>query len=145
VLPLLLVAAAACSRPQTSPTPNADDARQIIAGLQASAQAWNRNDLEGFIAVYADGPNTTFIGQDVVHGKDAIRDFYRSTWFRTGSPPGELTYDRIDVRPLGRDHALAVGHWHVLMRSNNQMRNGIFSLTYERTPQGWRIIHDHSG
>jgi len=47
------------------------------------------------------------------------------------------------VRPLGRDFALVVGHWTVTGMANGD-RSGIFSLTWQRRPEGWRIIHDHS-
>ena len=74
----------------------------------------------------------------------------RGAWRRTATatrvyrPAGELSYNNIEVRPLGPNHALVVGHWRVMMRETGQPRTGIFSLTYQRTPQGWRIIHDHS-
>jgi ketosteroid isomerase-like protein len=48
------------------------------------------------------------------------------------------------VRPLGRDHALAVGRF-VLSGGGLAERSGWFTLLWERAPGGWRVIHDHSG
>jgi uncharacterized protein (TIGR02246 family) len=141
---LLLAGAAACATAQPAPQAGGgDDARQIEAVLQESARAWNRGDLDGFLLPYLDSPQTTYIARDVVRGVPAIRESYATSWFRGGTPAGQLGYDRIETRMLGRDYALAVGHWTVT-RASQPPLGGIFSLTFMRTPQGWRIIHDHS-
>jgi uncharacterized protein (TIGR02246 family) len=143
---LVLAAAAACAtgHPASVPANPSDDARQITAELQESTVAWNRGDLEAFLHPYA--PNATFMGEDVVRGYDAIRAFYRGSWFRTGAPTVNLAYHSIEVRPLGPNHALSLGKWVVTNKTTGQeARHGQFSLTWERTPAGWRIIHDHSG
>lgn len=141
---LMLATVAACATTQPAPQAAGNLQQEIVAGLTESAAAWNRGDLDGFLAPYLNGPNTTYIARDVVRGVPAIRESYANSWFRGGRPAGELSYNDIEVRPLGPNHALAVGHWRVVMRETNQPRTGIFSLTYQRTPQGWRIIHDHS-
>ena len=141
---LLMAAAAACASAQPSPRTGDGDQQAIVAVLNESAQAWNRGDLDGFLLPYLDAPTTTYIAQDVVRGVPAIRESYAGSWFRGGRPAGELAYSGIEVRPLGRDYALVIGHWTVTNRETRQPRSGIFSLTFQRTPQGWRIIHDHS-
>ncbi|HEX6749272.1 MAG TPA: nuclear transport factor 2 family protein [Longimicrobium sp.] len=146
---LATAAAAGCATARTSsaPAPSVvgSPAAEIEQVLQASAQAWNRGDLDGFLLPYLNSDQTTFVGRDVVHGVPAIRETYLSSWWRGGTPTLNLAYNRIDVRPLGRDYALAVGHWVVTDKNTGQeTRTGIFSLTMVRTPQGWRIIHDHS-
>jgi beta-aspartyl-peptidase (threonine type) len=35
-----------------------------------------------------------------------------------------------------------LGHWH-LARANGDV-GGVFSLVWQRFPEGWRIIHDHT-
>ena len=148
ILPLLALAgAAACAtgRPNAAPA-GGDDARQIEAILRESTVAWNRGDLEGFLHPYLTGPDVTFMGDDVVRGYGAIRDFYRGSWFRGGAPSVNLAYRKIEVRPLGPNHALVLGQWVVMDKTTGQeTRHGTFSLTWVRTPQGWRILHDHSG
>jgi ketosteroid isomerase-like protein len=86
------------------------------------------------------------MGNGVVRGYDAIRDFYRGSWFRTGAPTVNLAYRDIEMRPLGPNHALVLGKWMVTNKTTGQeTRNGTFSLTWVRTSEGWRILHDHSG
>ncbi len=54
-----------------------------------------------------------------------------------------LHYDHLEVRPLGPDHALATGEY-ILSGAGQPDRTGWFSTIWERTPTGWRMIHDHS-
>jgi beta-aspartyl-peptidase (threonine type) len=146
-LPLFALAAvAACATAQPGSRNAAADQQQIEAILRESTVAWNRGDLEGFLHPYLNGPDVTFMGDDVVRGYGAIRDFYRGSWFRNGAPTVNLAYRDIEVRPLGPNHALVLGKWVVSNKTTGQeTRHGSFSLTWMRTPQGWRIIHDHSG
>jgi beta-aspartyl-peptidase (threonine type) len=37
---------------------------------------------------------------------------------------------------------LVLGHWH-LARAQGDI-GGVFSLVWQRFPEGWRIIHDHT-
>jgi ketosteroid isomerase-like protein len=48
----------------------------------------------------------------------------------------------LEFRFLGPDAALVLGHWH-LKRAKDEPE-GVFSLVFQRFPEGWRIIHDHT-
>jgi beta-aspartyl-peptidase (threonine type) len=37
---------------------------------------------------------------------------------------------------------LVLGHWH-LKREKDEI-GGVFTLVFQRFPEGWRIIHDHT-
>jgi ketosteroid isomerase-like protein len=43
---------------------------------------------------------------------------------------------------LGPDAVLVLGHWH-LTRTKGDV-GGVFSLVWQRFPEGWRIVHDHT-
>jgi uncharacterized protein (TIGR02246 family) len=142
-----VLALAACSvKIRTNPSPGSVSA-DITSELQASAEEWNRGNLEGFLVPYSDAAGTTFVGSGgLVRGKEAIRQKYVTSYFHPGGAlPGNLSFRDIDVRLLGPDHALAVGRWVISDRTSGQQTSaGIFSLVFEHTSQGWRIIHDHS-
>jgi uncharacterized protein (TIGR02246 family) len=143
---LLALGACAGARMAAAP-PAGSPAQEITALLQTSTEEWNRGNLEGFLVPYSDAPGTTFVGSSgLVRGKDAIREKYRSSYFRPNAPlPGTLSFRDIEVRSLGPRNALAVGRWIVTDRGTGaQSGTGLFSLTLELTPAGWRIIHDHS-
>ena len=138
---LAVLALAACAAPAGGPAP-ADDAQAITAVLVRSTEGWNRKDLDAFMEPYAD--EATFVGaRGLMRGKAAIRENYATTWFAPGRDPGQLRFADIDVRMLGRDHALAVGRFIVDIPGRDTA-TGMFSLAMIRTPAGWRILHDHS-
>ncbi len=86
----------------------------------------------------------TYVGsRGLVRGKSAIQQSYATSWFAPGRDPGRLRFSEIEVRMLGRDHALAVGRFAVDL-SGRDPATGMFSLTLLRTQVGWRIVHDHS-
>jgi beta-aspartyl-peptidase (threonine type) len=55
---------------------------------------------------------------------------------------GHLTFSQLEIRPLGDDAALVLGHWQLQGEKDNP--GGVFSLVVRRFPEGWRIIHDHT-
>src|SRR4026208_716276 len=114
----------------------------IPPALMASAEAWNNADLPGHIGLYTD--TATFMGGNgPTQGRDRVGDSLAKSFWRDGKPKQTLSFDRIEVRPLGDRHALSTGHF-VLTGGGEADRSGWFSLTWEKTSTGWRIIHDHS-
>ncbi|HET9359286.1 MAG TPA: nuclear transport factor 2 family protein [Vicinamibacterales bacterium] len=120
-----------------------NDATTVIpAALMASADAWNKADLPGHIGLYTD--NATFMGANgPIQGRERVGESLARSFWRDGKPKQTLSFDRIDVRPLGDRHALSTGHF-VLSGGGEAERSGWFSLTWEKSGGGWRIIHDHS-
>lgn len=119
-----------------------DAATAIPPALMASAEAWNKADLPGHIGLYTE--NATFMGGNgPIQGRDRVGASLAKSFWREGRPKQALSFDRIEVRPLGERHALSTGHF-VLTGGGEMDRSGWFSLTWEKTADGWRIIHDHS-
>lgn len=146
VLAVAAVALGACAGPR-APTPTSSAAASIVAELQASADAFNRGDLDGFLAPYLDSSTTTFMtGPGVIRGLATIRERYRASYWKAGSqPPQVLRFEQLAVRPLDRDYALVTGRFVLNDRASGAgAASGNFTLVYRRTAQGWRIIHDHS-
>jgi uncharacterized protein (TIGR02246 family) len=140
-LPLIMVCAlitAACG----SVSAQNDATTAIPPALMASAEAWNKADLPGHIDLYTDA--ATFMGGNgPIQGRDRVGESLAKSFWRNGKPTQTLSFDRIEVRPLGDRHALSTGHF-VLTGGGEADRSGWFSLTWEKTSAGWRIIHDHS-
>jgi beta-aspartyl-peptidase (threonine type) len=55
---------------------------------------------------------------------------------------GQLDFSELEFRFLGPDAALVLGRWH-LKREKDEL-GGVFSLVWQRFPDGWKIIHDHT-
>ena len=136
---LVLMAAARPAQGQ-APAPSAEP--DIRAMLEESAAAWNRGDLDGHLADNAD--SITFMtGKGPIIGKQKTADALRRSFFRDGKPVQSLRFEEVTVRSLGAGHALVVGRF-VLTGGGEPERSGWFSTVWERRPEGWRVIHDHS-
>jgi hypothetical protein len=104
--------------------------------------AWNRGDIPAFLQGYWNSPELTFAGSDgVVRGYDGLLERYRKS-YPDKAHMGELEFSGLEIRPLGADSALVVGHWHLKRPVGDA--GGVFSLVFHRFPVGWRIIHDHT-
>ena len=132
----------ACASTQASAPSDATTA--VPAMLHASADAWNRGDLDGFLDDYLDSPETAFVGANLSLGTDEIRQRYLQTFWKTGRPEQTLRFEDLHVRPLGDDHALARGVYVLTDAAGAEAARGRFSLVLVHTSSGWRIIHDHS-
>ena len=118
---------------------------EITRVLELSTDAWNTGDLAGFLEPYLDSPTTTYVGSSgITRGKAAIEAAYRASYWRAGPPAQKLRFVGIEVRELGDGTALAVGRYQLYEGTSPPTAEGIFSLVMTRTPDGWRIIHDHS-
>jgi beta-aspartyl-peptidase (threonine type) len=54
---------------------------------------------------------------------------------------GQLDFSDLEFRFLGPDAALVLGRWH--LKRENEV-GGVFSLVWQRFPDGWKIVHDHT-
>ena len=146
-LALLTSAAPPASLPAQEPNPLHTASRQeldVIKVLLAQEKAWNKGDLEGFASGYKDAPDTLFITRQVARGYAGLLDSYKHE-YPTRAAMGTLTFSELEVRPLDQTFAVAIGKYH-LDRTKKEGGNadGIFSLVFEKTDKGWKIIIDHT-
>jgi uncharacterized protein (TIGR02246 family) len=128
----------------------ADDAAAIRQVLGQQQAAWNRGDVVDFMHGYKDAPDTTFVGSNVRKGYREILDSYRKH-YATRQQMGQLTFSDLDVRLLpgasGEPrYAVVTGHFHLDRTAHGEAAqdDGVFSLLWEKTAAGWKIILDHS-
>lgn len=118
------------------------DEAEIRQHLADSTLAFNRGDLPGHLAVYDEG--VTFMTKDGPRpGVAPIEKAFRETYFRDGKAIQQLRFEELAVRPLGPDAALATARW-VLSGGAKAEQSGWFTVVWQRTPAGWRVVHDHS-
>ena len=115
---------------------------EITTGMMAQRDAWNRGDLEGFMALYEHTDSLCFIGRNgPTYGWQPTLDRYRKG-YPDRAAMGTLEFDRLRFRTLGTDHMLCTGRWQ-LFRTADTL-SGHFTLILRHGPDGWRIRHDHS-
>ena len=137
----VLVAAVAVASVAAAEEPAATAARSV---LDAQVGAWNRGDLERFMATYWRSPDLVFCsGATVTKGWDETFARYRKRYQSEGREMGPLRFDAIEVIPLGEDAALARGAWRLHMADGREP-HGLFTLLLRRLDGTWRIVHDHT-
>jgi len=118
--------------------------RAIRAVMEMQQTAWNRGDVETFMAGYEASQDTTFVGATVTRGYQKVLDNYHRR-YPTKEKMVQLTFSDVQIRPLGADYASVIGRWH-LERSAQAGGDagGIYTLLFWKTGQGWKIILDHT-
>lgn len=115
--------------------------RKVIEQQQA---AWNRQDLEAFMAGYWNSPELTFFsGAHESKGWQAALDRYRNNYQGAGHEMGKLEFANLRIEMLGPEAAFVRGEFHLTM-SDGKTPHGLFTLVFLNFPEGWKIVHDHS-
>jgi beta-aspartyl-peptidase (threonine type) len=101
-------------------TPSADEAA-VRTVLDAQVAAWNKGDLDGFMAGYWRDDNLMFTsGDKITKGWNATRDRYQTRYFT----------------PLVRGR--------YFLKVGARTDTGRFTLTFRKLPDGWKITSDHT-
>ena len=112
--------------------------------LQTQVEAWNRRDLEAFMAGYWNSPALTFFSSATeTHGWQATRERYRKKYQSADTEMGKLEFSDLQVEMLGPKAGFVRGKF-LLTLSNGKQPHGLFTLIFREFPEGWRIVHDHS-
>ena len=140
---LWLCASVAQARtPGAASDERASDRTAIVKILEAQQDHWNRGNVDAFLEGYWHSPDLTFSGSGgIARGWDGVRARYKKN-YPDRAAMGHLDFSGLEFRFLGKDAALVLGHWH-LARAQGDI-GGVFSLVWQRFPEGWRIIHDHT-
>lgn len=129
----------------SSPAQNASDNRSISAiraVIDAQRDAWNKGDIEGYMAGYEVSDHTVFVsGDTVTHGWKTVLDRYKKG-YDTREKMGELTFSDLEFTILSKDSVVVLGRW--LLKRSKDEPHGRFTLIFKKTRLGWRIIHDHT-
>ncbi len=132
---------------QEEPNPLHTATRQeldVVKVLLAQEEAWNRGDLTGFASGYKDAPDTLFVTRQVMRGFAGLVDEYRHD-YPTRAAMGTLAYSELEVRGLDERFAVAIGKYHLeRTKKEGGSADGIFTLVFEKTDKGWKIVIDHT-
>jgi beta-aspartyl-peptidase (threonine type) len=129
------------TRANTSASQEAD--KDAISKLLSQQQdAWNRGDVDAFMQAYWNSPDLTFSGSSgISRGYDGVLARYKKA-YPDRAAMGQLDFSELEFHFLGPDAVLMLGKFH-LKREKDEPR-GTFSLVWQRFPEGWRIVHDHT-
>ena len=141
----LLVLLAGGGRPAGA----ADDEKDIRAVLDAQVVAWNKGDLDGFMAGYWNDEKLTFIsGGGITFGWKGTKARYEKRYKADGKEMGKLVFSELHVETLGRDTAMLRGKFGLTFEKETDEKkrtaSGRFTLILRKKADGWKIVHDHT-
>jgi beta-aspartyl-peptidase (threonine type) len=122
----------------------ADDVKTAIQQvLNEQVIAWNKGNLEGFMAGYWQSPDLSFFsGTNQTRGWQPTLDRYRKRYQSEGREMGTLSFNDLEIQTLSTDSAFVRGRWQLVL--SKETVGGLFTLILQKRPEGWRIIHDHT-
>lgn len=118
------------------------DQAEIRQALADSAEAFNRGDLKGHLAIYDE--SVQFMTKDGPRpGIAPTEKAFSEHYFRNGKAIQQLRLEQLAVRRITNDTAIATARW-ALSGGGQPDQSGWFTLVFLRTAAGWRAVHDHS-
>lgn len=120
------------------------DALELVKVLTAQERDWNAGNLNGFLEGYKHAADTTFVSGAVQHGWDEMAAHYRAS-YPNKDTMGQLSFSDLEPRLLDGKFAVMTGKYS-LERGKKFGGNasGVFSLVFEKTDAGWKIVVDHT-
>lgn len=116
----------------------------IVKVLLKQQDAWNHGNIDSFAQGYKNSPDIIFLTHQVSRGYAGMVEEYKRD-YPNKAAMGTLTYSELEVHVLDEKYAVVIGKYH-LDRGKKEGGNadGLFSLLFEKTDQGWKIIMDHT-
>ena len=138
---LMLLIGAACAPSQSRV---GDPEAEVRAVWTAQVEAWNRGDLDAFMAGYWNSPDLVFFSNKTeTRGWQQTLERYRQSYKAEGRQMGTLDFPQLEYKALGPEVVLARGQWRLKMPDGKES-TGMTSVTFQKLLEGWRIVHDHS-
>ena len=142
---VLTLGLAGHARPQASSLKTASQQElDVIKVLLKQEAAWNRGDIDTFAEGYKNSPDTLFINSQIQRGYSGMLAAYHHN-YPTQEAMGQLTFSELEVHPIDENVAVCIGKFRLdRSKKNGGNAEGIFSLVFEKTDKGWKIIVDHT-
>ena len=114
----------------------------IRAVFDAGCAAWNRGELDVYLASYWNSDKTIWIsGGRLTRGSQAITAAYKAR-FPTPQQMGKLAVTDMIIEVLTDLDAIVFGHW--MLAVDNETRKGVFTVQLRKVEGDWLFVSDHS-
>jgi ketosteroid isomerase-like protein len=124
--------------------PASQEELDVIKVLLKQEAAWNRGDIDGFAEGYKDSPDTLFINNLIQRGFAGMKADYHHN-YPNKETMGQLTFSELEVHPIDDKVAVCVGKYKIeRSKKNGGNSESIFSMVFEKTDAGWKIVVAHT-
>lgn len=118
------------------------DTAEVRTSMGEQALAWNKGDIEGFMAYYWHSDSLRFIGsKGITYGWQQTLDNYKKG-YPTLEAMGQLTFDIKSIEQLSANSIFVVGGWK--LKKKDKDVGGYYTLLWRRIKGQWVIVVDHT-
>lgn len=118
-----------------------DAIAEVKALIVAQTDAWNRGDIAGFCAPYAD--DCVFLSPSgLSRGRQTVQDRYMKKYGAARATLGRLAFDVLETRATAAMVTLAM-RWS-LAWADKPPASGHTLIVWQKLPEGWRLVQDAS-
>jgi uncharacterized protein (TIGR02246 family) len=119
-----------------------EDHQRIRALFESACAAWNRGDMDGYLADYWQSDNVRWVSEGTVrYGFEAIAAAVKAR-FDSPDNMGRLEVANLEIQLLGESDALVFGGW--IQTTRTARRHGVFTVHVKKMDGEWLIVSDHS-
>jgi uncharacterized protein (TIGR02246 family) len=110
--------------------------------FNAGCAAWNRGDLDGYLASYWNSNQTIWVSSGALRrGKEAIVAAYQAR-FSSPQQMGKIHVTELDIDVLTATDAIAFGRWRLVLAKETS--EGFFTVQLKKLEGTWFYVSDHS-
>jgi hypothetical protein len=121
------------------------DTQEIYEVLLKMLDRWNAHDIEGHLEVYWKSPELlVVIDSEQFNGWQQLHESYVNG-YPDRTSMGFIDPQRIQVKLLKPELALALTWWTIKFPSSNTKVVGNTTMNLEKFGDGWKIVAAHSG
>ena len=119
-----------------------DDHQRIRALFESSCAAWNRGDIDGYLASYWHSDKVRWVSEGTVrYGFEAIVAGFKAR-FDSPDNMGQLEVANLEIQLPGKSDALVFGAW--IQTTLTARHHGVFTVHLKKIDGEWLIVSDHS-
>lgn len=115
---------------------------EVTENMKKQEAAWNKADIEGFMAYYWNSDSLKFIGsKGITYGWQKTLDNYKKS-YPNQDAMGVLTFENKTIEQLSPTKIFVIGKW-ALKRKDGDV-GGHYTLLWKKINGKWVIVVDHT-
>lgn len=119
-----------------------NDISEVKEAMKKQEAAWNKADLEGFMAYYWKSDSLKFIGsKGITYGWQKTLDNYKKS-YPTQDTMGVLTFENKTIEQLSPTKIFVIGKWGLKRKEGDV--GGHYTLLWKKINGKWLIVVDHT-
>jgi len=119
-----------------------ENIKAIQSILDNQIKYWNTGNLDSFMVGYLHSDSLVFIGKSgPTYGYENTLKNYKKN-YPDASHMGKLNFEIVSIKPLSANYYFVIGKWFLKRKVGDL--NGVYTLVFKKTKDGWKIISDHS-